>query len=268
MPTRRFGSEVLPRQSPPVFQTTTASLNNNNTNFRGRDYYEQERLLPRTQGARTAGGITTTAVRSGIHGNMAPPNFSSSCAATVKSKLLQHRQWFSAACLAITGLLFFLAASFEHYQASLHRQPGGAGGGQHEPNHNPGHQYQSSNRNKNDHHNHQQSEISNGWNRSPNAGSFYANNNNNQQSFNVVSSSDGRWGNLQQQQQQPLADNDDDDDNNNNYANLRSNPRSQPTTTNQNRPRPNVLFLMSDQHRWDAMGSSGNSVVRTPNLDR
>lgn len=30
---------------------------------------------------------------------------------------------------------------------------------------------------------------------------------------------------------------------------------------------PNVLFLMTDQQRWDAMGSSGG-WVQTPNLDR
>lgn len=30
---------------------------------------------------------------------------------------------------------------------------------------------------------------------------------------------------------------------------------------------PNILFLMTDQHRWDALGSSGN-WVKTPNLDR
>ena len=31
--------------------------------------------------------------------------------------------------------------------------------------------------------------------------------------------------------------------------------------------RPNVLFIMTDQHRWDAMGAYGNSVIRTPHLD-
>ena len=31
--------------------------------------------------------------------------------------------------------------------------------------------------------------------------------------------------------------------------------------------RPNVLFLMSDQHRADVAGFAGNSVVRTPHLD-
>ena len=31
--------------------------------------------------------------------------------------------------------------------------------------------------------------------------------------------------------------------------------------------RPNVLLIMADQFRWDAMGAFGNSVIRTPNLD-
>ena len=31
--------------------------------------------------------------------------------------------------------------------------------------------------------------------------------------------------------------------------------------------RPNLLFIMTDQQRWDAMGCSGG-WVRTPNLDR
>ncbi len=32
--------------------------------------------------------------------------------------------------------------------------------------------------------------------------------------------------------------------------------------------RPNVLFIMSDQHRHDYMGAAGASFLRTPNLDR
>jgi len=32
--------------------------------------------------------------------------------------------------------------------------------------------------------------------------------------------------------------------------------------------RPNILFVLSDQHRADVMGSAGNEVVVTPNLDR
>ncbi|MFW6437378.1 MAG: sulfatase-like hydrolase/transferase [Armatimonadota bacterium] len=33
-------------------------------------------------------------------------------------------------------------------------------------------------------------------------------------------------------------------------------------------PRPNVLYIMTDQQRWDTIGASGNSLIRTPNLDR
>lgn len=32
--------------------------------------------------------------------------------------------------------------------------------------------------------------------------------------------------------------------------------------------RPNILFLMTDQHRFDCLGVAGNRVVATPNLDR
>ncbi len=32
--------------------------------------------------------------------------------------------------------------------------------------------------------------------------------------------------------------------------------------------RPNILFLMTDQHRWDALGCAGNRAIRTPNIDR
>ena len=32
--------------------------------------------------------------------------------------------------------------------------------------------------------------------------------------------------------------------------------------------RSNLLFLMSDQHRWDFMGCTGHPLVRTPNMDR
>lgn len=31
--------------------------------------------------------------------------------------------------------------------------------------------------------------------------------------------------------------------------------------------RPNILFLLGDDHRWDVLGAAGNPVVRTPNLD-
>src|ERR1700681_1025262 len=32
--------------------------------------------------------------------------------------------------------------------------------------------------------------------------------------------------------------------------------------------RPNILFLMADQFRYDCLGANGNRLVRTPNLDR
>lgn len=34
------------------------------------------------------------------------------------------------------------------------------------------------------------------------------------------------------------------------------------------RSRPNVLFMMTDQQRWDALGCAGNRAVHTPNIDR
>jgi choline-sulfatase len=32
--------------------------------------------------------------------------------------------------------------------------------------------------------------------------------------------------------------------------------------------RPNILFLMADQFRYDCLGANGNKIIRTPNLDR
>jgi len=32
--------------------------------------------------------------------------------------------------------------------------------------------------------------------------------------------------------------------------------------------RPNIIFLMADDQRWDAMGCMGNPVIKTPNMDR
>jgi arylsulfatase A-like enzyme len=31
---------------------------------------------------------------------------------------------------------------------------------------------------------------------------------------------------------------------------------------------PNIIYLFSDQHRHDALGCAGNTVIQTPNLDR
>ncbi|MBI2433806.1 MAG: sulfatase [Candidatus Hydrogenedentes bacterium] len=32
--------------------------------------------------------------------------------------------------------------------------------------------------------------------------------------------------------------------------------------------RPNLVVLLTDDHRWDAMGCAGNEIVQTPNMDR
>src|ERR1700685_1078054 len=32
--------------------------------------------------------------------------------------------------------------------------------------------------------------------------------------------------------------------------------------------RPNILFLMADQFRYDGLGANGNRLVKTPNLDK
>lgn len=33
------------------------------------------------------------------------------------------------------------------------------------------------------------------------------------------------------------------------------------------KPRPNIIFLLTDDHRWDALGAMGNRIIKTPNLD-
>lgn len=32
--------------------------------------------------------------------------------------------------------------------------------------------------------------------------------------------------------------------------------------------RPNIIILLTDDHRWDAVGFNGNRIIQTPNLDR
>jgi len=32
--------------------------------------------------------------------------------------------------------------------------------------------------------------------------------------------------------------------------------------------RPNILFIMTDQQRWDCVAANGNKLIKTPNLDR
>ena len=33
-------------------------------------------------------------------------------------------------------------------------------------------------------------------------------------------------------------------------------------------PKRNLLLIMSDQHRWDALGMAGNTIIKTPVLDQ
>ncbi len=32
--------------------------------------------------------------------------------------------------------------------------------------------------------------------------------------------------------------------------------------------RPNIIFLLTDDQRWDALGATGNPIIKTPNMDR
>ncbi len=32
--------------------------------------------------------------------------------------------------------------------------------------------------------------------------------------------------------------------------------------------KPNIIFLLADDHRWDALGAAGNTIIKTPNLDQ
>ncbi|MFH6604881.1 sulfatase [Maribacter algicola] len=32
--------------------------------------------------------------------------------------------------------------------------------------------------------------------------------------------------------------------------------------------RPNIIFILTDDQRWDALGHSGNAIIKTPNMDR
>ena len=34
------------------------------------------------------------------------------------------------------------------------------------------------------------------------------------------------------------------------------------------RPKPNILFLLTDDQRWDTLSCMGNSVLKTPNIDK
>ena len=50
------------------------------------------------------------------------------------------------------------------------------------------------------------------------------------------------------------------------FASLRTDAPARADDTSA-RP-PNILFIMTDQHRWDCTGANGNKQLRTPNFDR
>ena len=32
--------------------------------------------------------------------------------------------------------------------------------------------------------------------------------------------------------------------------------------------KPNIVFFLSDDHRWDSIGCAGHSILKTPELDK
>jgi hypothetical protein len=44
--------------------------------------------------------------------------------------------------------------------------------------------------------------------------------------------------------------------------------RNSPALGDAGETRPNILFILSDDHRWDALSQLGHPVVKTPSLDR
>ena len=40
------------------------------------------------------------------------------------------------------------------------------------------------------------------------------------------------------------------------------------TTSNRSGSRPNIVFIMTDDHAQAALSSYGNNILKTPNLDR
>ena len=32
--------------------------------------------------------------------------------------------------------------------------------------------------------------------------------------------------------------------------------------------KPNIIFILTDDHRWDALGFAGNPIIKTPYLDK
>ena len=43
--------------------------------------------------------------------------------------------------------------------------------------------------------------------------------------------------------------------------------RGQRNSEREETVRPNIIFILTDDHRWDALGIMGNKIIKTPNLD-
>ena len=43
--------------------------------------------------------------------------------------------------------------------------------------------------------------------------------------------------------------------------------KDEPTTTNFS-SRPNIIFILTDDQRWDMLGCAGNTIISTPNIDK
>ncbi|MDQ6478141.1 sulfatase [Dyadobacter sp. LHD-138] len=53
----------------------------------------------------------------------------------------------------------------------------------------------------------------------------------------------------------------------NNRHQLAAIGRKSPRNPRDEKPRPNIIFILTDDHRSDALGAMGNSIIQTPNLD-
>ena len=45
-------------------------------------------------------------------------------------------------------------------------------------------------------------------------------------------------------------------------------PMLAPNSDKPSREKPNIIFILTDDQRWDALGCAGDPIIRTPNMDR
>ena len=46
------------------------------------------------------------------------------------------------------------------------------------------------------------------------------------------------------------------------------NKKSTDRNAPQQNSKPNIIFILTDDQRWDALGFAGNSIIKTPNIDK